>query len=250
MAESIVVSRVIPSRPERLFQAWLNEDEHSKMTGSFAQAQKDGSFLAWDGYIKARTLEKKAYAKIVQTWRTTEFPHDAPDSVLTVMFEPAKEGTKVTFDHRNIPDGQGSNYEVGWNDFYLDPMERYFGSAQGKLKDAEDALEAAAEAAGEAVEEAIEEAQEQIDQAAEKAIAAVETAKKGAQRQALKAVKTAKQVQAKAVKGAKALGKKVRALVTKGAAKKAAGKAKKAAPKKAAGKAKKPAKKGAAKKKR
>jgi uncharacterized protein YndB with AHSA1/START domain len=243
MPDQIVVKRIIPARPERIFEAWLSEEEHSKMTGSFAQQQKDGVFVAWDGYITAKTLEKQPFSKIVQSWRTTEFPAGSSDSMLTVSLEPTEGGTQITIEHTNIPEGQGESYEGGWNDFYFDPMERYFGSSGQKLQDASDALEEAAAKAGEAVEEALDAAQSQLDDAAKKAIAVVATAKKGAQRQALKAVKaakgvqkkaakTAKGVKAKAVKAAKSVAKKVKALGKKAApAKKAA---KKAAPKKAA----------------
>ncbi len=246
MADQIVVKRVIAARPERIFEAWLSDEEHSKMTGSFAQAQKDGVFVAWDGYITAKTLEKQPFSRIVQAWRTTEFPEGAADSMLTVSLEPTEGGTQVTLEHTNIPEGQGESYEGGWNDFYFDPMERYFGSTGAKLQGASDALEEAAVRASEAVEEALETAQGQLDEAAKKAIAVVASAKKGARRQALKAVKTAKGVQAKAVKSAKGVrakavksakkvAKQVKALVKAGAKKKAPAK-KKAAPKKKAAK--------------
>ena len=154
---------------------------------------------------------------------------------LAVGLEPTEGGTRVTVGHTDIPEGQGESYEGGWNDFYFDPMERYFGSTGAKLQDASDALEEAAQRAGEAVEETAGDGAGQLDEAAKKAIAVVASAKKGAQRQALKAVKTAKGVQAKAVKGAKKVAKQVKALVKAGAKKKAPAKkaaAKKAAPKK------------------
>jgi activator of HSP90 ATPase len=61
------------------------------------------------------------------TWRTSEFSEDAADSRFEVLLEPAKGGTKVTFRHSDIPEGQGKSYEQGWIDNYFTPMKAYFG---------------------------------------------------------------------------------------------------------------------------
>ncbi len=41
----------------------------------------DGKFTAGDGYITGRTIDPVPHKKIVQKWRTTEFPIDNTDSV-------------------------------------------------------------------------------------------------------------------------------------------------------------------------
>jgi activator of HSP90 ATPase len=64
--------------------------------------------------------------KIVQKWRSTDFSDDAPDSKLVVILEEVEGGTKVTFDHSEIPDGQGEDLKNGWKEFYLTPMKKYF----------------------------------------------------------------------------------------------------------------------------
>jgi len=231
MSENITVSRIIPARPERVFNAWLSPEEHGKMIGSSATAEADGRFTAWDGYIEGRTLEEVPPSKIVQAWRTTEFPAAAPDSILTVYFEPAEGGTKVTIQHAEIPDGQGESYESGWNEHYFDPMTRYFASPGSRVREV-----------GEVLEHALEEAEEQVEAVAKDARKAVTQATRSARQQAKKAVKAVKKVQKTAAARARALGKKVKALVQP--KKKALAKAKKAAPKKAAKKApKKPARK-------
>lgn len=236
MAERIAMSRVIPARAERIFNAWLSGEEHGKMTGSTATYEDDDTFTAWDGYISGKTLEKEPHSSFVQKWRTTEFPENAPDSTLTVTLEPADGGgTNVKLVHENIPDGQAEGYEQGWNEFYFDPMTDYFATPGSRVKEIGEVLTDAAHEAGEAVEHALEEAGEQV----EDVMKAVSKARANARKQAVKAVKAVKNVQKKAVARAKAVGKKVKSLVTP--------KNKKAPAKKAA---KKPAgKKGAKKKK-
>ena len=99
------------------------------MTGSAARVsgKAGGRFTAWDGYISGRTLELEPDQRIVQAWRTTEFPDDAPDSHLEVFLEKVKRGTKISFIHTGLPSGTAASYKQGWKDFYFTPMKAYFG---------------------------------------------------------------------------------------------------------------------------
>jgi len=131
MAERIEVSGVIAASPTKIYVAWLSSDGHAAMTGATAQASDavGGRFVAWDEYISGQNLELEPDRRIVQTWRTTEFPDQAPDSHLEILLQAEGHGTRITFVHTNIPDGQGSSYEQGWQDFYLVPMAKHFGVA-------------------------------------------------------------------------------------------------------------------------
>ncbi len=66
------------------------------------------------------------YRRIVQRWRTLEFPAEAPDSLLEITLEPSNGGTLITIDHSEIPGGQGDSYKTGWVDNYFDPMDEHF----------------------------------------------------------------------------------------------------------------------------
>ncbi len=126
--ESIKMTRTFAVKPKVIYSAWLNSKEHSKMTGSKAKINPkvNTNFTAWDGYISGKTTELKTDEKIVQLWRTTEFPQDAPDSILEIKLSEIKQGTKLTMVHKNIPEGQSESYKKGWEDFYFLPMEEYF----------------------------------------------------------------------------------------------------------------------------
>ena len=134
MAESIELSTILPASAERIYLAWLDGEKHSAMTGGDAKVDPapGGSFSAWDGDIYGKTLEQEPYRRIVQSWRTTEFPAGSPDSLLEVLLEdqdpgqPGKEGTRIILKHTNIPDGQGQDYYQGWVDYYFEPMQAYF----------------------------------------------------------------------------------------------------------------------------
>jgi activator of HSP90 ATPase len=119
---------VITAKPAKIYQAWLSSEGHMAMTGSPASVDGSvgGKFSAWEGYIFGKTLELTPNQRIVQSWRTAEFPDDAPDSHLVVDLEEVAQGTKVILTHSNMPEDQVGSYRQGWEDFYFKPMREYF----------------------------------------------------------------------------------------------------------------------------
>ena len=68
----------------------------------------------------------------MQSWRTTEFADEHEDSVVTVMLEDTDEGALLTLVHSNVPDEQTSYEQVGWQQYYFEPMKAYFSGLGGK----------------------------------------------------------------------------------------------------------------------
>ena len=122
------LTTLVSALPERVYSAWLDSGAHTAFTGGPAKIDPTigGKFTAWDGYIQGRTVELLQGRRIVQIWRTTEFPAGSADSRLEVQFEGAEGGTRITILHSNIPLGQGERYKAGWNDHYFLPMRDYF----------------------------------------------------------------------------------------------------------------------------
>jgi activator of HSP90 ATPase len=112
---------------EKLYRAWLSTKGHSEMTGSPAKldGRVKGEFTAWDGYIWGTFLELEENNRILQSWRTSEFPEEADDSLVEILLEERDGKTTLTLNHTNIPEGQDS-YKQGWEDFYFKPMRDYF----------------------------------------------------------------------------------------------------------------------------
>ena len=129
MSEKFEISVVLPATPQQVYAAWLNSQAHSDFTGSVAEIEPrvGGKFSAWDGYLWGKTLELEPPRRILQSWRTSEFPEDAPDSRLELLLEAVPEGTRLTLRHSEIPAGQGDEYRQGWDDNYFQPMLIYFG---------------------------------------------------------------------------------------------------------------------------
>jgi uncharacterized protein YndB with AHSA1/START domain len=126
--ETVRVSAVLPASADRVYAAWLDSEAHSAMTGSKATVDPSlgGEHGAWDGYIHGKTLELEAGRRIVQSWRSTDFPLGHADSRLELQLLEVSGGTEVTIIHTGIPEGQGTQYASGWVDHYLTPMTKYF----------------------------------------------------------------------------------------------------------------------------
>ena len=132
--ETIHASAVFAAKPATIYEAWLDGEKHAAMTGGAAtsDARVGEGFTAWDDYITGKHLELQPGRRIVQAWRTTDFPDSAPDSRLIVLLDPEAGGTRVTFVHTDIPQGQSADYESGWEEHYFAPMRRYFAKPKKK----------------------------------------------------------------------------------------------------------------------
>ena len=129
MPDGFQLEMVVPAEPQRVFAAWMDAKEHAAFTGggeAIVEPWAGGRFTSWEGYIHGIFLGVDAGKRIVQTWRTVEFPPEARDSRLVVEFETARGGTRVRIRHTELPPSQLKKYEKGWLDHYLKPLVKYF----------------------------------------------------------------------------------------------------------------------------
>jgi activator of HSP90 ATPase len=120
-------------RPDEVYRAFLDPKKHAAFTGSPAtgSARVGGRFTAWDGYISGVNRELVDGRRIVQDWRTTEWPEGAAPSTAAFTFRPLRSGTEVTLRHSNVPAEQADSYRQGWIDYYWEPLKAYFKGRQG-----------------------------------------------------------------------------------------------------------------------
>ena len=128
MKNHFTLKVTIHAKAETIYQAWLSTEGHTGITGSPAKVDGtvNGDFTAWDGYILGMFLELESNHRILQAWRTAEFPSEAEDSIVEVLLDEEHGKTKLTINHSNIPEGQAAGYKTGWEDFYFKPMKAYF----------------------------------------------------------------------------------------------------------------------------
>jgi len=130
--KSITQTAVVPAAPDDVYNAFVNSRKHAAFTQSPATgtARVGCAFTAWDGYISGVHRELIKGRRIVQDWRTTEWPAGAPPSRLTLTFTKVKGGTAVKLVHSKVPAEQADSYRQGWKDFYWSPLEAYFTQRQ------------------------------------------------------------------------------------------------------------------------
>jgi len=119
--------RKINASARDIYTLWLSSEGHSKITGGAALSsdQVGDHFTAWDGYIEGSNLILEPYKRIVQSWRTSEFKEDEPNSQIEILLSEDDGKTEFTLIHSNIPDS-GEHYKKGWDEHYFEPMQTYF----------------------------------------------------------------------------------------------------------------------------
>lgn len=134
MKEHFELKASFKLKPSLIYHAWLDSEEHSKMTGGEAicSDQVGESFTAWDGYITGTNKSLSPDTEIIQNWRTLEFAEEDEDSELIIQLEETEQGCELTLIHSNIPEGQ-TQYEQGWVDNYFVPMKSYFENKSNEI---------------------------------------------------------------------------------------------------------------------
>jgi activator of HSP90 ATPase len=126
--ETIRQTEFIPAKPVEVYNALIDAKQHSAFTGSKATSdlRVGGEFTAWDGCIFGKNLNLEKGKRIVQEWKTTEWPAGYPPSIVEFTFSQVENGTELSMVHQNVPAEQASSYRQGWIDFYWKPLKKYF----------------------------------------------------------------------------------------------------------------------------
>ena len=119
---------IIPTDPEKVYDAFMDVKIHSEFTGSKATGKSvvGAKFTAWDGYIFGKNLELEDGKRVVQEWSTTDWPKGFAPSKLELTFGKVPEGTEILMVHSNIPKVQADEIAEGWVEFYWNPLKEYF----------------------------------------------------------------------------------------------------------------------------
>jgi activator of HSP90 ATPase len=124
----ITQKEIIPATPMEVYEAYIDEEKQIEFTGSKATSDPrvGGEFTAWDGYIIGKYIELKPGRKIVQEWRSSDFPEGAPPSRFEIGLREVKGGTELTMIHSGVPEEVAEDIGQGWKDYYWVPMKKYF----------------------------------------------------------------------------------------------------------------------------
>ena len=114
--------------PEEVYRAFVSSKEHTEFTGSEAKcsAKVGGRFTAWDKYISGKNLELVQGKKIVQEWKTSEWPQGYEPSILKISLKKKGTGAQLTMIQSQVPAPQVDQYDKGWYESYWEPLKQHF----------------------------------------------------------------------------------------------------------------------------
>ncbi len=102
------------ARAHDVFEMLMDEKKHALFTGGSARIDRNvgGTFSTNDGYSTDTTLELVQEAKIVQTWRASDWP-DGHFSTLTIILSPVSSKTLLSFVQTGVPSDQFEEIRKG-----------------------------------------------------------------------------------------------------------------------------------------
>jgi len=86
-------------------------------------SQVGGPFTLFGGHILGRHIELVPAERIVQAWRVANWDKGLYSIARFELVENGS-GTKLVFDHRGFPKGQGAHLAEGWKVNYWEPLAK------------------------------------------------------------------------------------------------------------------------------
>ncbi|MDD2786349.1 MAG: SRPBCC domain-containing protein [Patescibacteria group bacterium] len=123
--KSLRQEAVFKAGPHVIYEMLLDSDKHSQFTGAKAEISREvgGSVSAYDGIIQAVNEELHHNARIVQTWRSSDWP-EGHFSTVTFEIFPTDEGCGLILTQTGIPADKYEMIAEGWQEQYWDKMRK------------------------------------------------------------------------------------------------------------------------------
>jgi activator of HSP90 ATPase len=142
-AEAIRQEVTLDASPQRVYQALTSTKDFDVITRlsdgavlldatgakpTSISTDVGGPFALFGGYITGRHLEMLPNERLVQAWRAASWK---PGEFSSAAFYLRAEGgqTKLTFEHRGFPNGEGASLAHGWHSHYWEPLAKFLAEA-------------------------------------------------------------------------------------------------------------------------
>ena len=114
--------------PAQICELLLISKKHSAFTGSPAKisTKVGGPFTAFDGHIEGTHVEIFKGRKIVQRWRTVNWPKGHYSTATWTFRSPDGGGCTMDFVQEGVPLEHFNSISQGWEEKYWEPMAAYF----------------------------------------------------------------------------------------------------------------------------
>lgn len=127
MPRTIQLAVSLPAPPDRLFDMYLDSEQHSAFTGSpiTISSEPGAEFRAFDGVLTGPILQVVPKRLIVQSWRSPNWTDNDVDSTLILTFLPEGDGGRIELTHVNVVESDFAGVSHGWEKYYWTPWRNY-----------------------------------------------------------------------------------------------------------------------------
>ena len=112
--------------PPAIYHALMNQKQHTQFTGERARirAKVGAPFDCYNRYITGITLDLIPGKRIVQAWRSQNWP-DGHYSVVTFALSEKSGGTELHFTQTGVPASDYARKNNGWRMHYWQPLKEF-----------------------------------------------------------------------------------------------------------------------------
>jgi activator of HSP90 ATPase len=127
MRTLIKQSIALPASAESLYAMYMDPAKHAAITGApvIISSESGSPFRAFEGQISGTTLSVIPPRFVVQSWRSTHFNQDDPDSTLILAFVPEGKSGRIDLVHIDVPAQDYQGVTEGWETHYWEPWRRF-----------------------------------------------------------------------------------------------------------------------------
>src|SRR4051812_480589 len=112
--------------PEWIYDVLADSRRHSQLTGLKANISSKigGPFSARSGQVKGINVDLVPGKRIVQAWRSKEFPEGIYSMAAVVLSRSKSGGTELVLTHRGVPKDLIPKVEKDWRKYYWDKIRK------------------------------------------------------------------------------------------------------------------------------
>lgn len=119
----------LPAKPADVFATLMDSARHSQFTGEPARihGRPGGAFTCYGDYLSGITLELKPGKRIVQAWRSRNWPAGMYSIVTFALTAKPRGKTELRFSQIGVPANDYAKKNQGWRTHYWEPLKRFLG---------------------------------------------------------------------------------------------------------------------------
>ena len=127
MTKTIRQKITIAAAPARVYAALMEERRHAEFTGAAARISRKagGAVSCYGGYITGFNLELVPSRRIVQAWRSRDWPAGTFSVVTFALSRGPRGGTRLSFTQTGVPASDCRDKGEGWRTHYWKPHKAY-----------------------------------------------------------------------------------------------------------------------------